>query len=162
LTYFVKYLVRKIFQEKLGIGQDDDIVDHEPASPDEVRAFANGQGTGPNPENLHFDMEGTLTSVWNRRSFEILANQLGEECEEGEIPTRSDQYRMNLIEEKFKRLRTIWNRGVPRGDDSGIFETPEEVEKRLEASKQEQLKRARKTTRRHAVSIDKLRIFSIA
>jgi hypothetical protein len=158
-TDFDKYLVRKIFHERLGIVQDDEFITHEPAHPGDIRAFADGQGAGPNLENLHFDMVGGLKSSWNRRLFELLSNQLSEECENEEIPGRSDLYRMDLIEERFKRLKTVWNTGVPQTNELGITESSADVEGRLEARKQDQLKRARQATRRQSVSDEGTRHF---
>lgn len=113
-----------------------------------------GEGDGPDPENLCFEMTGPKDSAWNQRVVDLLLKKFREveKEEDWSIPDRSDVYVKNLIQEKFKRIRTIWRKAQLRTKESGELEDEEEWERRASSEQMEQLKKARHLTRRRAVS----------
>lgn len=68
------------------------------------------------------------------------------------IPERSSAYIVDLVEEKYKRIRGFWKRGQPQRIDLDVLETPQQVEARLVESKTRRLVKARTRERRIHVS----------
>lgn len=68
------------------------------------------------------------------------------------IPERSPAYIVDLVEEKYKRIRGFWKRGQPQHVDPDVLETPQQVEARLVESKAYRLTKARTRERRIHVS----------
>jgi hypothetical protein len=132
----IKRIVRAFFRRVFDIDHDRELLDHESASRQEVRAFIEEGGPGPDPNALRFDMYGTYNNPWNMSVIQILTKALRatrqsrpqhERWEE-----RPDSYINRLFQEKFKRCRTIWNRSRAQVTDDGVRETPHQVQQRLQ------------------------------
>lgn len=149
----IKSATREIFKEAVGYEQDEDFALHVPASPTSVGNYIIRKGPGPDAEDLHFDMKGGLASEWNKKVFQLLVDKLREHLATGtDAPERSEEYYLDLVEGRFKRLLSIWRASQARIQASGDVETAEEVEKRVVARKDVLAKNIRHTTRRVSVS----------
>jgi hypothetical protein len=127
---------------------------HEPPDPMVINAYHDGQGDGPNPDDLRIDFEGDKNSEWNNSVRLILLEKLLERRAEDSwgLSERPDEYFEGMIESRLKALTRIWKKTRPRTDASGQVETPEEAEKRIVAEKDQQNERQRPITRRNHVS----------
>ncbi|KAF8881264.1 hypothetical protein BD779DRAFT_1417653, partial [Infundibulicybe gibba] len=103
-------LIRRLYSRVFDFCTDDDAMTHEPAPAEEVKAYNQGIGTGPQAHDLHWDMRGLVDSAWNVAICRILVGELHVLMDEEnwEYPGRSDGYYQDYIKEKFKRLRTKW------------------------------------------------------
>jgi len=146
----------------LDFEEDDDFIAHEPTSLETLREFATDLSKGPNLEDLHFDMKGGMRSEWNQQALRLMRIDFGRKLEESrdEIPIRSQQYLDGMFQERFQRLVTVWKNGQPQVTGDGEMESHEEVERRMVADKNVQLKAARHNTRRINVCSQSLPIAS--
>jgi hypothetical protein len=143
-------MVRIVFQENLGIPKDEFVIAHEPADEANIRDYNQSEGSGPDRNDLHLDINGTARSFWNQKVFRILVEKLKEKFKESEHPL--DVYLLELCEEKFGRLKVAWNRTKPRQVAGGRVETIEDVEQRLIGDSETLSKIRRQNTRRIHVS----------
>jgi hypothetical protein len=129
---------------------------HEPAGLQEVHDFNNNNGDGPDPDDLHIDMNGPLTNGWNQHIISILVRKFKERRKtlspRLRTARRPDAYIEKLITEKLQRCRSHWKAARPQRCDDGQWEGPEDLEARLVANKDEVLHRQRHLTRRINVS----------
>jgi hypothetical protein len=135
------------------ISQDSDFIVHQPASREEVYSYQYEDGPGPNPQNLAFDLANGSRTPWNAKVLDLLLTELQERCtQEGWPFQRSDRYYKAIIEERYKRLWTVWKAAQPKVTEKGVLETAAEVEDRVNTKKDETLKAVRQSTRRRNVS----------
>ncbi|KAG2360889.1 hypothetical protein BDR07DRAFT_1486450 [Suillus spraguei] len=121
----------------------------EPASHQDVYAYEYEDGPGPDPRNPTFDLQNGYKSPWNSRIIDSLLEELQKRGGDESWPfRRSEMYFRDILQHRFKRLRTIWTAAQPKVTAKGALETPAEVEERLIAKKDETLKSTRQTTRR--------------
>jgi hypothetical protein len=119
-----------------------------------VYSYEHEDGTGPDSENLAFDLANGSKTPWNTRIFDILLNALQKRSvEEGWPLRRSDAYYREMLEDRYRRLRTTWRAAQPKVTAKGALETAEEVEERLIAKRNETLRSIRQTTRRRNVCV---------
>ncbi|KAH7917377.1 hypothetical protein BV22DRAFT_979951, partial [Leucogyrophana mollusca] len=118
---------------------------------EEIKRYNRGEGPGPNGDDLRWDMRGQPSSEWNKRVVNILLEKLlqKKEKEKWSLPERSDAYFADAIREKFGRVRTIWRAAQPRMTEDDELENENDVEERMIANKDQQLKRARMNERRY-------------
>ena len=92
-------LFRKVFEME----QDNNFISHEIALPEHVRG-SKVTGSGPDPDDLHFDMREGPDSLWNSKVIDILLNQLHQAREQDEwnLLERSDWYLQALIQQKYQ------------------------------------------------------------
>jgi hypothetical protein len=133
------------------MGQDEDFINHETALLGLVRDHKNGDGPGPDADDLHWDMREGPESVWNDEVIQILLTRLRERKDGSRLPEQSDRYFQDILAEKYRQVRVIWNRAQPKKTDMGVYETPEDVERRLLARNEKDGKLARSKSRRHTV-----------
>lgn len=115
--------------------------------------FAQGDGTdGPNVDDLRFDMRADASSEWNQTVFRMLLEALNAEKADWGLPDMPDAYFMDLISEKFLRVRTYWRSAQRKVKDDGEMETWDEVESRLGQEQDTRGKAARQNERRANVS----------
>lgn len=117
----------------------------------DVQSYKDGEGDGPDPENLRLDLLGGSKSIWNQRVFHILLEKLKEEVEDI-LPEKSDAYFLAMFHDRYKRLSDVWRRAQPRTAADGAEETLEEVETRMTEARELRTKRSRQLTRRRNVS----------
>ncbi|KAF8576074.1 hypothetical protein K439DRAFT_1368176, partial [Ramaria rubella] len=86
---------------------------------------------GPNLDELHLDMKGSLTSELNVKAISLLVEHLEAKCLEFNLPERSQAYKIDLIKEKIKCLRVVWKDFQPKTTDTGEQESPKALETRL-------------------------------
>jgi hypothetical protein len=154
-THISQYFGRKLFKDVFGISRDEDFADHKTASPEQVKAFVDDTANGPDPEDLHFDMNGLCSNAWNRRVIAALAEKFEEKRRSRpkhlRIPERPVEYVEELLTERFKRCKGHWTDRQAQFTDTGIKETQEEVEIRVNKAKTVELRNARHATRRRNV-----------
>lgn len=114
--------------------------------------YAQGEGDGPDADDLHLDMSGALDSKWNNAACTILVAKLQAMQVERRLPERSNEYLENLVEDRFKRLFPVWKGAQTQQTATGKWETPEDVERRMVKKKEQQLRNARHSTRCRSVS----------
>ncbi|KAF8577004.1 hypothetical protein K439DRAFT_1365743, partial [Ramaria rubella] len=86
---------------------------------------------GPNLDELHLDMKGSLTTEWNVRAISLLVECLEVKHLEFDLPERSQAYKIDLIKEKIKCLRVAWKDFQPKTTDMREQESPKALETRL-------------------------------
>jgi hypothetical protein len=153
VTYDIKALNRVVFREAFNVNQDEDIIKHPSANQEAVYKYNHESGDGPDPGNLQFDMKGPYNNLWNLRVIECLQERFAAKLASSgqRLPQRTSEYIREMIVEKFKRYRVIWNHAQPMCDRRGIPETPEDVEKRVGQKKEATLALQRRATRRLSV-----------
>ncbi|KAG1721115.1 hypothetical protein EDB19DRAFT_1592693, partial [Suillus lakei] len=105
-------------------------------------------GPGPNCKDITFDLRHGSKSPWNDKVIGLLLEELRRRGDRENWPfQRSEAYFKEILQERFKRLRTIWTAAQPKVTPKGGLETPAEVEQRLIAKKDEVLKAACQNTR---------------
>jgi hypothetical protein len=148
--------IRKVFKDIFQIEQDEEFIGHLGASRAEIQNFLDDVGDGPDRDNLLFDLAGRHDSPWNKRVIEILADRLEEQRSvlprDKRPPKRPRWYTEDLLMEKFKRCKIFWSRALPRQTDSGIRESADELQRRLNETKEKASKAQRQNTRRLNVS----------
>ncbi|KAG2054469.1 hypothetical protein BDR06DRAFT_854248, partial [Suillus hirtellus] len=115
----------------------------------DVYAYEYEDGPGPNCKHLAFDLKGGPKSPWNDKVIGLLLEELQRRGDQESWPfRRSEAYFKEVLQDRYKRLRTVWMAAQPKVTAKGGLETPEEVEQRLITKKDEALKVTRQTTRR--------------
>jgi hypothetical protein len=144
--------VRRLLKDVFKITQDTDFIVHEAASREDVYSYEYEDGPGPDLKNLTFDLKNGSKTPWNSKIIDVLLEEIQKRCDEEKWPfQRSEAYFREILQDRYKRLRTIWTAAQPKVTAKGILETPVEVEKRLITKKDETLKATRQTTRRRNV-----------
>ncbi|EGO28287.1 hypothetical protein SERLADRAFT_405890 [Serpula lacrymans var. lacrymans S7.9] len=138
-------LVQRVFKSKFTVDKDKDFAVHEPAATKDIITFNQGDGnaSGPDGEDLHFDIKGNKNSEWNNKVIRILFKDLKEERVEWCLPDVPKSYLIDLINVKFNRVRTYWKL-AQRQTKSDELKTWEEVENRLIKKPDERLSNTRK------------------
>ena len=119
----------------MGIDEDMDFIFHQPASEEQLCAFANDPSKGPSLADLHFDVNARMLSDWNKKLLHLLQvdfqSRLPDICarENMEVPLRPNRYYMNLVSKRFQWLAQIWKQGQPKLNQNGVLEAAKEVEK---------------------------------
>jgi hypothetical protein len=131
-----------VIYEAFSIEQDDDIVMHQPPSPEDLRL------SRFDSEDLRIDMRGEIGSRWNIELLEILEERLSDLGIERDLPARSSAYLMELLRNRLIRLRNNWRSAQPKKDEFGNLETPEAVERRVLQQTLKAKKEARMRERR--------------
>lgn len=144
--------MRRLFKDVFNISQDVDFILHQVASHEDVYSYEYEDGPGPNCKDLAFDLKCGSKSPWNDKVIGLLLEELRRRGDRENWPfQRSEAYFREILQERYKRLRTIWTAAQPKVTAKGGLETPAEVEQRLIAKKDEVLKAARQNTRRKNV-----------
>jgi hypothetical protein len=115
-----------------------------------VEAFVDG-GDGPDPDDLHFEMESGPDTMWNRRVLEILLERLKETSGEA-LPERSDEYWVELLGKRYANMRMPWQEAQPRMMISGELENDTELQSRMVVTVKSRQCNNKKRTRRYTVS----------
>ncbi|KAI6098785.1 hypothetical protein EDD16DRAFT_1766608 [Pisolithus croceorrhizus] len=128
---FILAEVRCLFKEKLGITQDLDFIMHCPAA-----------------------AEDNYSSPWNTYILKLLCQELQACCKEENWPIkRGDNYIMEILRERYKRLRTVWRNVQPKLTSKGVLETPTETEARLVEGRIQMGKDSRQANHRRNISL---------
>ncbi|KAI6118347.1 hypothetical protein F5141DRAFT_1212260 [Pisolithus sp. B1] len=129
---FILAEVCRLFKEKLGITQDLDFITHRPAAAEDVHAYEYEDGFGPDRNNLSFDLTQNYLLPWNTYILKLLCQELQARCKEENWPIkRGNNYIMEILRERYKRLQTVWRNAQPKLTSKGVLETPTETEARL-------------------------------
>jgi hypothetical protein len=157
LTSLSQASVRRLFKDVFRISQDEDFVDHITAGRQDVHDYEHADGEGPNKNDLHFDMERSPTSPWNKAILAILTDHLIEEREEQPVhlrpQVRPKPYISKMLLDKFRRCQKYWKAGRPQRIANGIQESYEDIEARLNEDGEKSRKYTRHNTRRRSVRI---------
>lgn len=144
--------VRRLLKDTFNICQDADFIVHQPTTCEDVYSYEYEDGPGPDTQNLAFDLKHGFSTPWNAKILDILLEKLRTRSMEEKWPfPRSDGYFKVTLEDRYKRLRTAWRAAQPKITAKGILETGAEVEERLIAKRDENLKSICQTTRRRNV-----------
>jgi hypothetical protein len=144
--------VRRLLKDTFSICQDADFIVHQPAAREDVYSYEYEDGPGPDAQNLAFDLKHGSSTPWNAKILDILLEKLQTRSMEEKWPfPRSDGYYKAILEDRYKRLRTGWRAAQPKITAKGVLETGAEVEERLIAKRDGNLKSIRQTTRRRSV-----------
>ncbi|KAG1901225.1 uncharacterized protein F5891DRAFT_913582, partial [Suillus fuscotomentosus] len=104
-------------------------------------------GPGPNTQNLAFDLKHGSSTPWNAKVLDILLEALKRRSVEEQWPfQRLDGYYKMILEDRYKRLRTVWRAAQPKVTAKGILETGAEVEERLIVKRDKNLKSVHQAT----------------
>ncbi|KAG2739433.1 hypothetical protein P692DRAFT_20755900 [Suillus brevipes Sb2] len=148
---FVLGEVRRLLKDTFSICQDADFIVHQPAIREDVYSYEYEDGPGPDTQNLAFDLKHGSSTPWNAKILDILLEKLQMRSMEEKWPfPRSDGYYKAILEDRYKRLRTGWRAAQPKITAKGVLETGAEVEERLIAKRDRNLKSIRQTTRRRS------------
>ncbi|KAI6127303.1 hypothetical protein F5141DRAFT_1210688 [Pisolithus sp. B1] len=129
---FILAEVRRLFKEKLGIVQDIDFITHAPASTADVHAYEYEDGPSPDTDKIAFDLAWNYSSPWNTFLLSFLLREFQLRCASEAWPIRKeDDYVEEILQECYKRLRTLWRNAQPKLTTKGVPETPAEHEARL-------------------------------
>ncbi|KAG1859693.1 hypothetical protein F4604DRAFT_1539192, partial [Suillus subluteus] len=133
--------IQRLLKDTFSISQDADFIVHQPADHEDVYSYEYEDGPGPNTQNLAFDLKHRSNTPWNAKILDILLEELKKRTVEEEWPfRRSDGYYKAILEDRYKRLRTVWRAAQPKVTAKGGLETAAEVEERLIAKRDESLK----------------------
>lgn len=124
---------------------------HITALPDAILSFRHGTGPGPDPLELHWDMETTHASDWNQKVIDLLCSQYTILQQKNQWTIRSQESIREDIKQKFTQCRKCWTKAQPRILRDGTHELPRHVEARLVDHTNERLRLARVLTRRATV-----------
>ncbi|KAG1880916.1 hypothetical protein F4604DRAFT_1547564, partial [Suillus subluteus] len=113
----------------------------------DVYAYEYEDSPGPNCNRLAFDLKGGPKSPWNDKVVGLLLEELHRRGDQESWPfRRSEAYFKEVLQDRYKCLRTVWMAAQPKVTAKGGLETPAEVEQRLITKKDESLKVTRQTT----------------
>ncbi|KAG1879187.1 hypothetical protein F4604DRAFT_1579349, partial [Suillus subluteus] len=144
--------IRCLLKDTFSISQDADFIVHQPADCEDVYSYKYEDGPGPNTQNLAFDLKHGSNTPWNAKILDILLEELKKRTIEEEWPFwRLDGYYKVILEDCYKRLWIVWRAAQPKVTAKGSLETAAEVEERLIAKRDENLKSVCQTTRRRNV-----------
>ncbi|KAG1890845.1 hypothetical protein F4604DRAFT_1672841 [Suillus subluteus] len=133
--------VRCLLKDTFSISQDADFIVHQPAIREDVYSYEYEDGPGPNTQNLAFNLEHGSSTPWNAKILDILLEELQRRSTEEKWPfQRSDGYYKAILEDRYKQLRMAWRVAQPKVTAKGILETGAEVEERLIAKRDGNLK----------------------
>ena len=130
---------------------------HEPPSEKELKDFEQEVTKGPEEgDALVLDLRHKNNSVWNTKVLDlilarVLEKRTGSAWED--LPERSGAYFLDIVCGQINRARNTWKVGQPHLNDEGEVESPEDIERRMVASKESSNRRQRAYTRRRSVSI---------
>ncbi|KAI6160490.1 hypothetical protein EDD17DRAFT_1760860 [Pisolithus thermaeus] len=151
---FILAEVRRLFKEKLGITQDLDFIMHCPAAAEDVFVYEYEDGPGPDQNNLTFDLTQNYSSPWNTHILELLCQELQARREEENWPIkRSDNYIMDILQERYKQLWTVWRNAQPKLTSKGVLETPAETEAHLVEGRMQMGKESRQANHCQNISL---------
>ncbi|KAG1885141.1 hypothetical protein F4604DRAFT_1676540 [Suillus subluteus] len=146
---FILGEVRRLFKDVFNMSQDADFILHQAASREDVYSYEYEDGPGPDCEDLAFDLRCGSKSPWNDKVIGLLLEELQRRGDQESWPfQRSEPYFREILQDRYKRLRTVWTAAQPKVTAMGGLETPAEVEQRLITKKDETLKATHQTTRR--------------
>ncbi|KAI5988139.1 hypothetical protein EDC04DRAFT_2551422, partial [Pisolithus marmoratus] len=103
---------------------------------------------GPDPSQLQWDFNNPASSAWNQAVISQLMCRLVEMRQKWTVETRSDQYWVHKITQKFTRIKKRVDKAKPRINDNLSIETSVDIAKRLANEKDEALMKARRDMRR--------------
>ncbi|KAI6028090.1 hypothetical protein EDC04DRAFT_2605832 [Pisolithus marmoratus] len=80
--------VRELFGNIFSVTRDKDFLSHESPSHEVVMSFTKGDGPGPDPIDLQWDLTSPVSSLWNQAVVEILLDKLHALCTEEKWTTK--------------------------------------------------------------------------
>ncbi|KIN93788.1 hypothetical protein M404DRAFT_35728 [Pisolithus tinctorius Marx 270] len=96
-----------------------------------------------------FDLTQGYSSPWNSFIIDHLLDEFQRRGNEEHWPVmKSNDYMLEILRERYRRLHTTWRKAQPRITTKGTVETSAEIEERLVVERTRVLKEGRQTTRR--------------
>jgi hypothetical protein len=86
---------------------------------------------GPDLADLHFDVAKGIRSQWGKTALQLMHTKLCKELDEEyeNVAERSEQYLMQLIQERFQHLVVVWTNVQPHPTANSEIEDYEAIEK---------------------------------
>ncbi|KAG1750290.1 hypothetical protein EDD22DRAFT_741662, partial [Suillus occidentalis] len=106
--------VRRLFKDAFNISQDDDFIAHEAPSQEDIYAYEHEDGPGPDLKNLAFDLKNGSKTPWNSKIIDLLLGELWRRGNTEGWPSRSEAYFREIIQDRYRRLRTVWKAAQPK------------------------------------------------
>ena len=119
-------MIRKLLRKRFKIKVDDDFIDHQPPTKEQIADFEEKKHKGPVLADLKLDVYGTQDSPWNKKVYDILLKDFLEDNDLGERKP-SDDYFLDLILRKCVTLRTAWRGACNRYKSDGEKEVDDEA-----------------------------------
>ena len=122
--------------------------------------FEESEGTQGGPEAAgmlpDFRLNASQRSPWNQKWMELVTQRLIDHFVKQGAPTvdlnRTSAYWVDLVEQRFRTLRTQWRKQLPQKDrHTGDLETNDEVLNRMQGDIDKTLKSTRHNKARHEV-----------
>lgn len=148
-------IICAVIQGAFKLENNDDWYVHEPPSGDTICQFNDSGGAGPDPDDLHVDMKGSISSKWNIAVIQILLALVIDELKDEDakwLPKISDGFLRSRIRKRIENGRAFWHKTEPKVAEDGTVETAQEVEDRLVKDKAIADAKARAHARRITVS----------
>ena len=133
-----------MFKMVFKVTQDEDFLGCGGVSSQVAKAFAKGTGPGPDPSQLHWDFNHPALSSWNQAVISQLMCLLADMQQKWNVETRSDQYWVDKIMQKFTRIKRCVDKAKPHIHDDLSVETIADVAMRLTNEKDQALMKARR------------------
>ena len=99
---------------------------HEPVSAEQLEVWTtnSNNAVGPNLEDLHLDMRGSISSNWNQRAVYLLRGAFIEGIKDlSGMPHRSEEYIEDLLTDQMRRWQKIWRQSQPKvGETAALAE----------------------------------------
>ena len=143
--------MRDMFKTVFKVTQDEDFLRCGGVSSQVAKAFAKGTGPGPDPSQLQWDFNHPASSAWNQAVISQLMYLLADMRQKWSVETRSDQYWVDKITQKFTRIKRRVDKAKPHVHDDLSVETSADVATRLANEKDQALMKARRDMRRRTV-----------
>lgn len=138
-----------------GVDTYEDFSTSITADPQDVKRYDSNTNEGPNPRNLKIDFKGSIHSAWNtnvvRHLTDYAIKRLQWIPDIQDLPKRSRAYIDDVIFNYISRVGTVWQQVQPKLLNTGVVETPNELEVRLAKTKDNDAKKGRAYARRHQV-----------
>ncbi len=148
--------MRSVFREILDITQDEDFVTHRAAERQRVTVYNTNPvpGSGPDVNNIQFDLGSDIKTAWNMVLFSHFCNLIElRRAKDRVLPKRDAKYVMEMVINRFKSLKGVWTKSQQQLLADGDWETLEEAEQRYVEVGVARRDAARRNTRQVTVTL---------
>lgn len=149
--------VRKVYKKHLSLDGRADILKHDSALLGDTAQYQQGNGSGPNSQDVHFDLNGTHNNKWN----DVITGWVAEAAAQtwqAQIPSNRLEVPMWYWKEKavqrFLYYKGYWTRSQQKmitANGENRLETAEEVLARINKHDNEENAKSKRKSRRYEV-----------
>ncbi|KJA13546.1 hypothetical protein HYPSUDRAFT_59840 [Hypholoma sublateritium FD-334 SS-4] len=145
----ISKIIRNVIQDAFKIDKYDDFCMHVPATVERILLFNKSGEQCPDPRDLHIDMQGMISSTWNKAVIQILLALVNAELDKEDwLPACSDTFLRDKIQKVIEKGRALWHQTESKVAEDGKVETVQQVEDRIIREKAASDARARAYARR--------------